>query len=192
MPHMMAPLHVLPWEQEHVTHTWLKLHFYTHKPSFQSCSQSTKNFSANQQSSLTLSAEFEVNSKINNISDRLPNLRDSDVGLIKGSIRLSTRWRHAGRRLITEVEAEIGTSGGRRLETARFGRRVWTLHRVNWKLLWKLWKTDPPAWIMDLTARLTRAAPISLLSPSTSSSVSTLLRVFFSSGLWSLAMRENN
>lgn len=35
MPHMMAPLHVLPWEQEHVTHTRLKLNFYTHKPSFQ-------------------------------------------------------------------------------------------------------------------------------------------------------------
>lgn len=31
----MAPLHVLPWEQEHVTHTRLKLNFYTHKPSFQ-------------------------------------------------------------------------------------------------------------------------------------------------------------
>lgn len=75
-------------------------------------------------------------------------------------------------------EAEIGTSGGRRFETARFWGRVWTLLPVNWKLLWKLWKTDPPAWIMAPTARLTRAARISLLSPSTSSSVSTFLSLF--------------
>lgn len=79
----------------------------------------------------------------------------------------------------SEGGAEFRTSGWRqrKFESAPLRGRVWTLHRINWKLL-LLWKTDPPAWIMDPTDPSTRAAPISPPSPSTSSSVSTLLKSF--------------
>lgn len=62
MPHIMAPLHVLLWEQEHVTHTRLKLNFYTHKPSFQSyttCEVILIQPRICHQCSLRLGAEFE-------------------------------------------------------------------------------------------------------------------------------------